>query len=94
MIGSLILKIAGPIESLPKVRNSTDFALSNRIHNPKVAPPPPNAIIYDQNGYVKKCTNGLPALYAAILVIKYICMNGNLIGCVILAPCKPKNQNV
>lgn len=50
MIGSLILKIAGPIESLPKVRNSTDFALSDRIHNHKVAPPPPNAIIYDQNG--------------------------------------------
>lgn len=50
MIGSLILKIAGPIEILPKVRNSTDFALSNRIHNHKVVPPPPNAIIYDQNG--------------------------------------------
>ena len=50
MIGSLILKIAGPIESLPKVRNSTDFALSSRIHNHKVAPPPPNVIIYDQNG--------------------------------------------
>ena len=50
MIGSLILKIAGPIEILPKVRNSTDFDLSNRIHNHKVVPPPPNAIIYDQNG--------------------------------------------
>lgn len=38
MIGSLILKNAGPIESLPKVRNSTDLDLTNRIHNPKVAP--------------------------------------------------------
>lgn len=44
MIGSLILKIAGPIDNLPNVFNSTDFERSKRIHKPNVAPPPPSVI--------------------------------------------------
>lgn len=53
MIGSLILKIAGPIDKRPNVFNSLDLERVNKIHNPKVAPPPPKVITYDQNGCVK-----------------------------------------
>ena len=54
IIGSLILKIAGPIDNFPKVFNYFDLERNNRIHNPNVDPPPPKQITYDQNGCVKK----------------------------------------
>ena len=44
IIGSLMLKIAGPIESFPSVFNSTDFDFNKRIHKPSVDPPPPKVI--------------------------------------------------
>ena len=54
MIGSLILKIAGPIDKRPNVFNSLDLERVNKIHNPKLAAPPPKLITYHQNGCVKK----------------------------------------
>lgn len=39
IIGSFILKIAGPIDSFPNVFNSADFKRSNNKHKPNVAPP-------------------------------------------------------
>ena len=39
IIGSLILKIAGPIDNFPNVFNSADLDFYNKIQSPIVAPP-------------------------------------------------------